>query len=186
MDWYENNIEEPIREIVKELRSNGINTFCSCGHRMWIQCESYYEFEESKIIYDVLVGKFGIKKYRTVLIDDIDNEHRNKVLEIQIPVNGKYYCRIMQDNPEFKGNQLNTNLDRYKIIVDGEPFYVKKIITPSQIKTLAGCNNEHYVIKWFYDENKPEEFRIFPTCEIMDLSVPDRTYIFNTIFVVEI
>lgn len=182
MDWYENSIEEPIREIVKELRNNGINSFCSCGHGMWIQCESYYEFEEAKVIYDVLVGKFGIKKYRTILIDEVDDGHRNKVLEIQIPVDGKYYCRVMQDDPEFKGNNFGSKLDRYKIIIDDEMFYVKQYITENQVKCLAGCNNEHYVIKWFYDEKNPMNFRSFPISELMDLSVPDRTYIFNTVF----
>ena len=33
------NIEEPIRGIVKELRNNGINTTSSCGHEMTIQAD---------------------------------------------------------------------------------------------------------------------------------------------------
>lgn len=37
--WYEENIEEPIREIVKLLRDNGFNTECSCGHDMTVQCQ---------------------------------------------------------------------------------------------------------------------------------------------------
>ncbi len=38
--WYETHIEEPIREIVKVLRDNGINTECSCGHEpRYIQCQ---------------------------------------------------------------------------------------------------------------------------------------------------
>ena len=39
MSWYEEYIEEPIRDLVKHLRSNGFNTFCSCGHKMYVQCE---------------------------------------------------------------------------------------------------------------------------------------------------
>jgi len=31
IDWYE-NIEAPIRDIVKFLRNNGVNTECSCGY----------------------------------------------------------------------------------------------------------------------------------------------------------
>lgn len=38
MDWY-STIEEPVREIVRQLRDNGINTICSCGHEMWVQAE---------------------------------------------------------------------------------------------------------------------------------------------------
>jgi hypothetical protein len=38
MDWYE-EIEEPIRGLVKLLRENGFNTECSCGHEMYVQCQ---------------------------------------------------------------------------------------------------------------------------------------------------
>lgn len=37
-DWYD-NIEEPVRELVRHLRNNGINTTCSCGHDMYIQAD---------------------------------------------------------------------------------------------------------------------------------------------------
>jgi len=37
-DWYEEKIEEPLRDLVKILRNNGVNTTCSCGHEMYIQC----------------------------------------------------------------------------------------------------------------------------------------------------
>ena len=37
-NWYL-EIEEPVREIVKTLRDNGINTVCSCGHEMTIQTD---------------------------------------------------------------------------------------------------------------------------------------------------
>ncbi len=37
MDWYEERIEEPIRDIVRELRNNGINTTNSCGHEMSVE-----------------------------------------------------------------------------------------------------------------------------------------------------
>lgn len=38
-DWYDLNIEEPIRDLVRYLRDNGINTECSCGHEGYIQCQ---------------------------------------------------------------------------------------------------------------------------------------------------
>jgi hypothetical protein len=34
MTWYEENVEEPIRPLVRLLRDNGYNTFSSCGHDM--------------------------------------------------------------------------------------------------------------------------------------------------------
>ena len=38
-DWYTRNVEEPVRDLVRHLRNNGINTECSCGHEMTIQCQ---------------------------------------------------------------------------------------------------------------------------------------------------
>jgi hypothetical protein len=36
VNWYD-NIEEPVRDLVKYLRNEGINTTCSCGHDMYIE-----------------------------------------------------------------------------------------------------------------------------------------------------
>lgn len=44
-DWYEMNIEESVRDLVKYLRNNGINTECSCGHEKNIQCQYIIEGE---------------------------------------------------------------------------------------------------------------------------------------------
>ena len=52
-DWYKENIEEPIRDIVKYLRNNGINTECSCGHEMYIQCQ-YIADGNIKELHDLL------------------------------------------------------------------------------------------------------------------------------------
>lgn len=53
-DWYEENIEEPIRDIVRLLRDNGINTTCSCGHTMEIQGDTTLNVETLKIIDELL------------------------------------------------------------------------------------------------------------------------------------
>jgi len=37
-EFYE-NIEEPIRDIVRVLRDNGVNTTCSCGHEMYVEAD---------------------------------------------------------------------------------------------------------------------------------------------------
>lgn len=42
VDWYE-NIEPGVREIVRLLRDNGINTECSCEHDKYIQCGYSHE-----------------------------------------------------------------------------------------------------------------------------------------------
>ena len=42
-DWYD-QIEQPVRSLVKLLRNQGFNTTCSCGHDKTIQLE-WYGFE---------------------------------------------------------------------------------------------------------------------------------------------
>ncbi len=102
-NWY-NCIEEPIRDLVKMLRNNGINTFCSCGHGMWIQCETYEECNDLNTIYGVMC-ELKIKKYRTIVFDDIIDGFRYKHIEIQLPdENGEYYSRMV-DNMDCKFNQ---------------------------------------------------------------------------------
>jgi hypothetical protein len=105
MDWYELNIEEPIREIVRNLRNNGINTFCSCGHGMWIQCESVDQNTELNTIYCVF-SELKIKKYRVQIFDDIIEGHRYTHIEISFPdKNGEYYSRTI-DNESFILNKF--------------------------------------------------------------------------------
>jgi len=62
MNWYEQNIEPEVRELVRELRNNGINTFCSCGHEKYVECETYDPSEELKTVYNVM-DKLGIESY---------------------------------------------------------------------------------------------------------------------------
>jgi hypothetical protein len=51
-DWYE-QIEAPIRPLVRLLRDNGFNTFCSCGHEKTVQIE-WYLHEDIKRLYSLL------------------------------------------------------------------------------------------------------------------------------------
>ncbi len=53
MDWYDKNIEKPIRDFVRHLRDNGFNTVCSCGHEMEVQC-SYSVDGEIKRLHDLI------------------------------------------------------------------------------------------------------------------------------------
>jgi hypothetical protein len=61
MDWYESNIEPEIREQVKLLRNNGINTICSCGHKMYVDAEVYCD-EDVRTVYNVLIEN-GYKNF---------------------------------------------------------------------------------------------------------------------------
>lgn len=47
--WYEDTIEEPVRELVYLLRNNGFNTECSCGHEMYVQCQYLLEGEIQRL-----------------------------------------------------------------------------------------------------------------------------------------
>jgi len=65
-DWHEENIEAGIREVVRLLRNNGINTTQSCHHAMVIEAESYENNEASKV-YNFLVEN-GYDGFEIVLL----------------------------------------------------------------------------------------------------------------------
>jgi hypothetical protein len=68
MDWYEEYIEEPIRDLVRLLRDNGFNTQCSCGHKMYVECQ--YPMEEAGEMFrlDQLLYNNGYKDYEISII----------------------------------------------------------------------------------------------------------------------
>ena len=98
-DWYQ-NLEDPVRKIVKNLRNSGINTICSCGHGMWIQCETYNEHEDLGTIYEILTG-MGIRDYHVEVFERVKNAVRHQHIEIALPVNGEYYY-LRCDNENFR------------------------------------------------------------------------------------
>lgn len=55
VDWY-SGIEEPLRELVKLLRNNGVNTTSSCGHlpSPYIEIDWFDDRDVTKI-YNLLV-----------------------------------------------------------------------------------------------------------------------------------
>lgn len=63
-DWYNENIEEPIRSTVKLLRDNGFNTTCSCGHEMEIECELMTDGEMQRL-HNLLYNN-GFRNYSLV------------------------------------------------------------------------------------------------------------------------
>lgn len=58
MNEFYNQIEEPIRDLVKVLRDNGINTVCSCGHKMYIEADIIPD-GALQIIHNVLYNYFS-------------------------------------------------------------------------------------------------------------------------------
>ncbi len=80
-------IEKPIRDLIKILRENGFNTFCSCGHlpHPYIQMEWYEDIEVTKL-YGLLIEN----KYKNFLIRATwDSSLNKRVLEIS-------FCYITQ------------------------------------------------------------------------------------------
>jgi hypothetical protein len=65
-DWYTQNIEEGIREVVKLLRNNGINTTCSCHHSMTIWAEGYRPGDIEQI--DSVLLQHGYSYYKIEMI----------------------------------------------------------------------------------------------------------------------
>lgn len=81
-DWYD-VIEDPVRAIVRALRDNGINTTCSCGHEMWIECSSYDPTTELRTIYNVFC-EMGIREYDAAIRRHVSDGHPYDSIIIQI------------------------------------------------------------------------------------------------------
>jgi len=60
-------MEEMVRPFVKELRDNGINTFCSCEHEGFIDAESSDPTTEKDVIFNVMY-KMGVKEWTATLL----------------------------------------------------------------------------------------------------------------------
>jgi hypothetical protein len=82
-EWY-NKIELGVRDVVKLLRNNGINTECSCEHERYIQCAAS---GNGRIIQeiDTLLFNYG---YRDYIIEYIFE--RNKGYEVRDSINIKF------------------------------------------------------------------------------------------------
>lgn len=87
-DWYEENIEEGVRDLVKLLRNNGFNTECSCHHDMYIQCQFMLDGELMNL-HNLLCNN-GYENYEvTVQIKCVDLVPFTN-LNIQLPkIEGK-------------------------------------------------------------------------------------------------
>ena len=56
------NIEPGVREIVRLLRDNGINTTCSCEHERYIQYDAVDLAYETLVIHNLL-SNYGLRGY---------------------------------------------------------------------------------------------------------------------------
>lgn len=84
--WYL-EIEEPVRKIVYNLRNNGINTTCSCGHEMYIEFQTSDPTTDLRNIYNALYES-DIHSYKVEIIDKVDDgHHRYGIFSGQITFN---------------------------------------------------------------------------------------------------
>jgi hypothetical protein len=97
--WYDFYIEEPIREIVHQLRDNGINTECSCGHRMYVQC-AYWDKDELLSRVYIVMCNIGIKNYQIILNEDVRDGYKFSYFDLMLPdEKGNYsYEKKWNDN----------------------------------------------------------------------------------------
>ena len=60
-DWYEDNVEDGVRDVVRLLRDNGWNTTCSCHHDMEIECicipDNDYLWRLDQLLYTYFAGR---------------------------------------------------------------------------------------------------------------------------------
>lgn len=82
-DWY-GSIEPEIRDVVRALRNQGINTTGSCGHEIWVECDSHDPTSEFDIIYNTLI-ELGYKRFEVRLLWDVHLKHYvNKGIRINL------------------------------------------------------------------------------------------------------
>ncbi len=86
-DWYSENIEEPLKDLIKYLRNNGVNTECSCGHELYIQCQ-YIPEGWIKMVHDLLYNylhKHDKKiNYEIHVHHKVDDGHSFSTMEIKL------------------------------------------------------------------------------------------------------
>jgi hypothetical protein len=85
-DWYEENIEEGVRDAVRLLRNNGINTTYSCHCAMVIEAENYEDVEMGRV-YDLLT-KNGYDDFRlSMVLMKEAGQRPQRCLHIKLDIN---------------------------------------------------------------------------------------------------
>ncbi len=74
-DWYEGNVEEGVRDVVKMLRDNGVNTCSSCHHDMTIQCVVFVDGQLQDVhnlLYSHLLSRGEEVSYELVVSHHVE------------------------------------------------------------------------------------------------------------------
>jgi len=99
MDWYERMIEKPMRTLVKLLRENGFNTYCSCGHypNPYVRIEWYDDNNISDLW--LLLADNGYKNWVLYTTWAYDSNFTPKLIEI------KFYPKSDGESDELVGEK---------------------------------------------------------------------------------
>lgn len=82
-NWYEEHIEEPLRDLVRELRNNGFNTECSCGHEMYVQVQCLDTGEVGRL--DRFLFNLGLRDYVVELHLTREEGHLRSSVNLKLP-----------------------------------------------------------------------------------------------------
>lgn len=81
-----------------------------------------------------------------------------------------------------KVGTLTTTDEIYSININDKAHLVMNFVTGKQIKKLAGCDNEHYSVRYHCYAQYPEKYLEISDNELIDLASPDRVPNFKTSF----
>lgn len=99
--WYEQNIEKPIRPLVKLLRDYGFNTTCSCGHTMTVSCD-YKPDGEVDRLHGLLFNN-GYRNYVIVVEHLVLEGHSYSFMEIKLNITKHWRDKEMIVCPQCHG-----------------------------------------------------------------------------------
>jgi len=95
--WYEHCIEEPVRDVVRLLRDHGFNTDCSCGHKMYIQCQFSLDGELERL-HNLLYCYFAERKepidYEIIVRHKVVDGYSYTSLDVQLPIEYEEVCSL--------------------------------------------------------------------------------------------
>jgi len=114
--WYKDRIEEPVRDIVRILRNNGINTECSCGHEKYIQCQYIPEVDVQDIhmlLWNYLHSLGDNDPTFTISVEHkVIKGHQYSSLQIDLPIDEPHLKHL-----EKKQSHLEEQLEHHKKFV---------------------------------------------------------------------
>lgn len=137
-DWYEENIESGVRDLVRLLRDNGVNTECSCvGHQEgalpYVQCR-YVPDGEVKRIQDLLINA-GHRNFILRLYHKVADGHPYSTLDIYI---GRDEGDVFRKQEELECNEGEVGPDS-----ESEP----------QVRCVCG---DHWDFLWVSTKGHPD------------------------------